>query len=175
MNDIFDFINAFRNGTFGSVLVADTEPTMRKTNNPYVGRVRKVCRLSNIAIGYSYETYVNARRLRENLSADFKACPLQWGEWKKNYENVVLTHKGEDYLRVTMLPNTNVEVTYMVDGRVATESEINEIKSFLSKSSSSRQGLTNEVIVRAYKVSNIVSLTQGEKRYEKPFAYATES
>ena len=175
MNSIFDFVDNIHKGTFGMVLVASTEPKMRKTNNPFYGRVRKVSKVVNSALGYSYETYVNARLERKSLAGDFKAMPLPWGQWVNGYENEVIENKGKLYIRVTILPNTIAKPTYYVDGRLATEDEMAVIRTFLQEPSfSDRQadkGLTDleeQVMVRAYALDNIISISQGENIYERP-------
>lgn len=178
-NDIFSLVDSLHKGTFGMVFETSTEPKMRKTNNPFYGRVRKVSRVVNSALGYDYETYVNARLERADLPSEFKASPLPWGEWVEGYEGIVISHKGKTYLRMTILPNTTAKPTYMVDGRVATDEELAVIKTFLQEPSYSNKqaacGLVEQsaqVSVRAYAVENIISIKQGEVEYERPVNFA---
>ena len=55
LENIREFVKGINKGTFGITLVAMTEPSgMRKTNNPYVGRVKKISYTTNVALGYDY-------------------------------------------------------------------------------------------------------------------------
>lgn len=179
MNDIFEFVDSIHKGTFGMVFETSTEPSMRKTNNPFWGRVRKLSHTVNCALGYDYETYVNARLERADLPAEFHASPLPWGQWVEGYEGILISHKGKLYLRMTILPNTSAKPTYTLDGRVVTDEEMEQIRPFLNGSSYSDKqascGLVEQsaqVSVRAYAVEHILSISQGAKVYTKPFAYA---
>lgn len=141
-------------------IVTLTEPTMRKTNNPFFGRVQKVCR-QVCQIDYDYESAVNRRLKGEGKEPIFNAKSLQWGEWV--IPNKVISHKGESYIRVYTTDN-KVDVLYLLDGRVASAEETREILSFCpQKKESARQsevGLTeHQVQPRTYKVGSIISLS----------------
>lgn len=60
----------------------------------------------------------------ENISGvESKHQGLPWGEWK--VDGLVITHKGEDYLRVYTSPNP-AKVRWFVDGREMTSEEVME-------------------------------------------------
>lgn len=161
-----------QNGTFGVVINTETEPRMRKTNNPYFGRVRKITRMTNVAIGYNYENVVNARLGREGKENDFQAEKPNGKHWVC-FPNILASDKDESqlYLRTTMRKNTESKSVYTLDGQVVTDTALlAEIKSFIYTSSKpTNQGLNegNEVIVRDFKLENVVSLTQGAKEWHK--------
>lgn len=161
-----------QNGTFGVVINTETEPRMRKTNNPYFGRVRKVTRMTNVAIGYGYENSVNARLEREGKDADFQAEKPNGKHWIC-YPNILASDKDESqlYLRTTMRKNTIPKSVYTLDGQVVTDpTTLAEIKSFIySSAKPTNQGLNegDEVIVRDYKLENVISITQGAKEWHK--------
>ena len=48
---------------------------------------------------------------------------LSWGQWKKGFENLLLEHKGNDYLRLYTSPNKS-KVRWMVDGVEMTKDEV---------------------------------------------------
>ena len=136
-----------------------TEPQMKKTANPYLGRVRKHTAYLGVDFDTTYTEEVNKRRLEEGKSADFAAQ-------KSNYEeiegNPYFVRKGEQtYLRMLLGKDCKTKTIWEVDGRAATEQEIEEIKGFLySKGNGSgRQGLDeSRVEMRVIKTENIVAV-----------------
>lgn len=175
VQSIVDFLNGLKKGVFGITLVAQTEPKMNKRGNQYFGRVTKVTRLTNVAIGYSYENTINNRLERAGIEGiDFQTEAPKGRHWVEGYENILLqSNKNSEqyYLRTTMRANTKAVVEYLVDNRPATEQEINEFKVFFPKQSSSLKqaeaGLedSEQVVVRDYKLESIQSLTLGNMNY----------
>lgn len=175
VQSIVDFVSGLKKGVFGITLVAHTEPKMNKTNNPYFGRVTKVTRLTNVAIGYSYENTINNRLERAGVeNTDFKSEAPKGRHWVEGYENILLQSNKDSeqyYIRTTMRKNTKASVEYLVDNRPATEEEINAFKEFFPKSSTSTKqteaGLqdSEQVVVRDYKLESIQSLTLGNLNY----------
>ena len=172
MKNLREFVTSLTKGVFGIVIIAKTEPRMRKTNNPYFGRVQKVTRLANVAVGYNYENVVNNRLEQEGKGQlHFTAQKPNGKSWVKGYENLFLVADKDgttEYLRTTMRRNTKGTSMYLVDGRTATDAEVAEIKTFIQSSAKpTNQGLDDgdEVIVRDYKVENIVSIQLGEKMW----------
>ena len=172
MKNLREFVTSLTKGVFGVVIIAKTEPRMRKTNNPYFGRVQKVTRLANVAIGYNYENVVNNRLEQEGKGQlHFTAQKPNGKSWIKGYENLFLVADKDgttEYLRTTMRRNTKPTTMYLVDGKEATPSQEAEIKTFTETSAKPKnQGLNDgdEVIVRDYKVENIVSIQLGEKMW----------
>lgn len=153
MNKITDIL---RNGNAVDIEVA-TEPKMRKTGNPYMGRVKKHTGYIGVDFGASYTEEVNKRRMEEGKAADFQAK-------KSLYEDVneFFVRKGEQiYLRMLLKKGNAKRVIWEVDGRPATEAEVEEIKGFLQGGGSAKnQGLEsgNEVEIRVVKIENIVAV-----------------
>jgi hypothetical protein len=172
MKNLREFVTSLTKGVFGIVIIAKTEPRMRKTNNPYFGRVQKVTRLANVAIGYNYENVVNNRLAQEGKTQlHFTAQKPNGKSWVKGYENLFLVADKDgktEYLRTTMRKNTKPTTMYLVDGKTATDEEVAEIKTFIQSSyKPTNQGLDegDEVIVRDYKVENVVSIQLGDKMW----------
>lgn len=161
--------------SFGVCAITETDPTMRKTNNPYVGRVKKVTYYTNIAVGRVYENGVNNRLEKEGLAPDFETEKQKGRTWVDfPYFEVSDKDPNQHYLRLTLNKNTTTRVIYMVDGREATNVEVDEIKTFLSNSnkSSAKQsamGLADEDQVKTFavKTENVVSLWQGTHCYDR--------
>ena len=102
-----------------------TIPTMNKTGNPLFGRVQKVTTASKVLFNSRYVKYENGEPVPTDEQGREK---LKWGMWRV-YPKLI-DHKGKVYVRLYFLPNSNVKVSYLVDGRKATEDEIRIIKSF---------------------------------------------
>lgn len=136
-----------------------TEPQMKKSGNPYLGRVKKHTAYLGVDFGTTYAEEVNKRRLEEGKSADFVANKSPYEEIEGNPYFVC---KGEQtYLRVLLNKDCKTKTIWEIDERPATEQEIAEIKGFLySKGAGSgRQGLDeSKVEMRVIKTENIVAV-----------------
>lgn len=160
MNDKMERITNIIRAKGAVDIEISTEPSMRKTNNPYLGRVRKHSAYLGVMFGESYTAEVNRRREAEGKTADFKAK-------KSSYETVneFFVRKG-DQLYLQFMPSMekdhNPKAIYEVDGRPATEEEVKEIVGFFySKGDAAKsQGLErgNEVAFRITKIENIIAL-----------------
>lgn len=149
-------------------LVTYTEPKMRKTNNPYFGRVMKVSKCQ-YQFGYDYENAVNNRLKAQGLTPTFKTSERKWGEWV--VVNKVAVHKDELYLRFYTMENAKPTTAYLVDNRLATPEEVAEIKTFIPESApSNRQaesGLTeHQVQPREFKATSILKISVEGEVYE---------
>ena len=165
---VAEFANECGNGQFGVTMIAVTEPKMRKTNNALFGRVHKATYLSNVALGYDYENSVNNR------------CGGGFVAEKPNGKHfigkcILAADKNENqhYLRTTMRKNTISKSIYLVDGRIASDAEVEQIKSFLPPTYESKKqaevGLegAEQVIVRDYKLEGIICLTLGDRVFNR--------
>lgn len=131
--------------------IAETVPDMRKTGNPFIGKVKKVSHVNGL-INWIYSNAVNRQREREEKVPDFVPLRRSWGERLRGRPFVA--HKGRLYLEVKV--QKSIKHEYFIDGKPATEQEQEEIKSFLSKKEEgTRQQLDNPVILRDYKLENI--------------------
>lgn len=174
-NSVSEFTKNVSRGTFGISLITLTEPKMRKTNNPFYGRVHKASYMTNVALGYDYENSVNNRLDKKGLEADFQAEKPKGKSWCE-YPYILQADKDASvkYLRCTMRANTKAKSIYILDGKVVTDDNtLLEIKSFIQKSSTSKKqtesGLEDneQVIVRDYKLDGIIYLGQGNKSFNR--------
>lgn len=107
-------------------LVYAKEPTMRKRNNPYLGRVVKVTNCQ-VKLG-DYARSVNRHTDGETK---FVSKPLPWGTWKV-YDRII-TNKDMLYAAFKFHPSPNpTKVVYYLDGRLATKNEVEDIKTFIT-------------------------------------------
>jgi hypothetical protein len=174
-NSVVEFCNNVSRGTFGISMITLTEPKMRKTNNPYFGRVHKASYMTNVALGYDYENVINAKLERKGLANDFVAEKPKGKTWD-NYPFILQSDKDNSikYLRCTIRPNTISKSVYLLDGVIVKDDTIlTNIKNFISASSFSpkqaNSGLEEkeQVIVRDYKVEGVIALSQGEKEFSR--------
>lgn len=173
IQSVNEFCKQINKGTFGISLVAVTEPKMNKKGNPFFGRVKKATYITNVALGYTYENVVNNRLDRKGLESNFESEKPKGKSWLE-FPYLLVSDKDntQQYLRTTMRKNSKIDNIYLLDGKIVNNLDIiNQIKQWLPKPSTSAKqetfGLTEEeqVIVRDFKVENIVSLMQGEKNY----------
>lgn len=168
MATLFDILVNINAGSFVS-LVSVTEPKLLKRGNPLNGfKIEKITK-AVLQYGYSYENAVN-NRVAEG--EEFKADELPWGEWVDGFENKILIHKGELYVRLYEKKNDSRQVFYLINGELATDEQVAIIKQFTPKSNSKKQeevGLEYEEQVkpRSYKFSSIISLKCGENYYNR--------
>jgi hypothetical protein len=173
IQSVNEFCKNINKGTFGISLVAVTEPKMNKKGNPFFGRVKKATYITNVALGYTYENVVNNRLDRKGLESNFESEKPKGKSWLE-FPYLLVSDKDntQQYLRTTMRKNSKIDNIYLLDGKIVNDLDIiNQIKNWLPKSSTSAKqetfGLAEEeqVIIRDFKVENIVSLMQGEKKY----------
>jgi len=157
---------ASRRGATAVTFVAETEPAMLKTGNPYVGRTKKVARVNGM-VGWDYERSVNLQRCREEQPLDdagevayFESAPRQWGRRIKG--SPFVEHNGKLYLEVRV--NRSLGHEYRVDGQTVDPKKINK---FLPKrKEGKRQKVTKPVICRDYDVTNLKAIAVGGEHYE---------
>ena len=160
--ELVEMLKDYKGATFVNVVTA-TEPKMRKTNNPYFGSVRKLT-TQTVMLGADYEKAVNKRLEKEGKDADFTkeatyCTPIGSSNAIKQHPN------GQIYLYCSFLTNNKPKSRYVFEGR---EIEKSLLEPFLSaKSVSVKQGLTeeNEVIVRNFKIENVVEITLSGTTY----------
>jgi hypothetical protein len=146
-------------------IITNTEPRMRKTNNPYAGLVTKRCRM-NITVGFIYTNSVNKARGKEGNDQPFVASERKWGQ--KVPGTPFVMHNGAMYVEAK--PNAGkpqVEYFHKVSGEVILKETLSQ---WLQEPSSNaeHQGVSeeNEVIVRTYSINNITDLIYGGKHYK---------
>jgi len=134
--------------------VTETVPTMRKTNNPYYGRVTKRATINGL-INFNYENSVNNQRLREEKVADFKALARTWGAHVG--DTPLINKDGTLYVNVKV--QSVKDVVYLLDGKPVSGNLVEAIKDFCPSKGGTRQDVDKEVVVRTYKLDSIVRAT----------------
>lgn len=172
---------------FAAIMTAQTS-TLAAMNTTTAIKVNKKSRISGIKfedgfkgevfkaativanVGISYENTVNNRLVREEKENNFSAEALPWGQFW-NDSKVIVEHKGELYLRY--YPEMNAAAKHdkstliYADGTPLTSEEVALLAEYTAApSTSSRQGLDNEVKVRTIKIANINSFKTNGTTYE---------
>lgn len=143
----------------GSLIVTletETVPAMNKTDNPYVGTVKRSA--VNGVINWGYELAVNRQRLREGMEADFSAYPRKWGQRIKG--TPLVEHRGQYYLEVKV---QKANCTYYIG---TTEVSHADIAPWLRPASPHRQGVSKEIILRDYSLENIKAVVYAGETYQ---------
>lgn len=154
-----------------------TQVQMVKRGNPYKDTPILKYAIRNCKFGGNYENAVNNHIERVGGARDFKADSLPWGKWKV-FGRTIDNH-GTIHGRFQTLPNAVIKSVYIIDGRVATESEVEIIKRFEKKHNSTKQdnaGLHGKEQVSVYspKLENILKVVWGENEWvSEDYASAT--
>ncbi len=165
MANIIEQVSKMNKGTFGVEIFTETEPVMRKTNNPFIGRVKKLTHYVNAILGVDYQNAVNNRLTRNGNEANYQS---EAPKGKKHYNAFFYQSlDGETfYLKIGMYKNTTCKSTYTIDGHEATQSEIEALKPFLQSKSANVQkqqeaGLNEaeQYHIVAPKASNVLKIT----------------
>lgn len=179
-SEIANTINALcstqHNGQFGAVVITATEPRMNKRGNPYIGRVVKITRYTNVAVGVSYTRTIEARASRLGINESYDTAPNKCGGYIDPKMPYCRQHPttGQTYFEFLFRRNTKPIPMWLIDGRKATLEEIASIESFLPKSTTPTKqidfGLSEDdvVVIRQPKCDNILSINFGNGcKYER--------
>lgn len=148
-------LHELSDSTFVS-LKAVVKPDMRKTGNPYHGKVLKVV-IATGCLNFRYSRVVNRQKKRESLPENFKAKERQWGE--KLPHCPLVKHVGGD-------GQTRYYLDIKVQGRVEQYRDIetgqmiarDRIAPWLRNQTTHRQGVRYPIIQRDFRITNIVEL-----------------
>lgn len=145
-------------------LLTETDPQMRKTNNPHVG-VKKVTEI-NVTISHRYENCVNNQREREGGERDFEAKPRKWGVHYQG-SRAIIEHKGQFYLSAMPNPSGHPKVRYVKDGaEVAKELLSAFLPASKTEETADAQGVERAVIHRDYAFSSIRKITMDGQTFD---------
>jgi hypothetical protein len=149
-------------------IVSRTEPAMRKTDNPFIGKLFKVSTLSG-TINWQYGHEVNRQREREGGFAivdgspvvaaveEFKAHERKWGTRIEN--SPFVEHKGQHYLEMKVSESNGHEYRDE-NNELVTGDTLEHAKTFFSKrSESSRQKVENKIVLRDYRLDRVTAIT----------------
>jgi len=153
-----NFILSLKKGLFGNKVVTITTPKMNKRNNPFIlngDNVQKITYYNNIGLGISYENTMNNRKERNGEERNFEAEKPFGMSWEA-FPFILKSDKdpSQKYLRMQFYANTTCKSVYLINGHLATPSEVETIKKFIPKKSES------EIKVLSVKLQNVVKIKQ---------------
>jgi len=145
-----------------------TVPDMKKTNNPFWGKVRKLQDMQACVGSWQYSKAVNARRKKEwenDLLSDdstpkpekFVPAKRQWGERVANTPYV--EHNGQLYVELSVIKC--LRQVYLDENGNELSKELLAPFFKNNEKEGARQDLDKPVIVRDVKIDNVVSITYG--------------
>jgi len=149
-------------------IVSRTLPAMRKTDNPFIGKLFKVSTVSG-KINWQYGHEVNRQRQREGgfdivdgqpvvASVDtFKSHPRKWGQRIEN--SPFVEHKGQHYLELKVSEAHGHEYRDENNEPVTGDSLAHAKTFFPKRSESSRQKVENKIVLRDYRLDRVTALT----------------
>lgn len=156
VEQVVETVKNIKCNTFVSV-ASVTEPRMRKTNNPYFGKVTKRSRIAG-AIGFDYEQVIINQGLREGNDIDFnfRAQAHKWAVPTDSL-NIVTNKQGTKlYLRIKVQANPE-KPEYFFDGEPIEKSEIEQFL-YQSKKPQTQDVLEKEVVIRMIDFNNITNI-----------------
>jgi hypothetical protein len=164
---LLEMMFALRGTTFVS-FVSVTVPDLRRSDNdanpnPFIGNIVKVSGVK-ATLNFFYENSVNNQRAREDMPMDFEAMPRKWGTRLFTADNrltPLVEHKGQFYLEVKVEESLGHHYETLDGHQIPTE----QVERFLKPSYPSRQGVRKTVILRDYKLQNIIGLTYKGQDY----------
>lgn len=171
MKKIIEILSGVKGCQFANLQYVTDGGIPKKVIN---GNVTKLV-TTQCQLNYSYENAVNNRLEKQGCERTFKALSLPWGQWVEGFENKLISHKDNLYLRYYDVANAKTTSVWFVDGRLATQDELFKIAEYIvsksKKNTSNRQaevGLTeNQVSPKVVKLSGIVKLTVNGCEYRK--------
>lgn len=130
----------------------ETEPKMRKTNNPHFGNVTKRTTM-NVTMNFIYANSVNSQRTKEGNDEVFVPKARKWGE--KIPGTCFVMHNGMMYMEVKA-NGAPQSVEYFLNDTGANIDK-SEIAFYLQESNSNaeHQGVEKEIILRDIKIMNV--------------------
>jgi len=92
-------------------LTAEIDPDLKKTNNPYYGRIKKVITI-NCSLGMDYEASVNRQRERENKETDFIVEHHRWADF---VENALVENRNTGEFALRVIEHKRISEQYYLD------------------------------------------------------------
>lgn len=164
-----------RKGAQIVTLITETIPPMNKTNNPYYDSDKGAFRVTkrswvNGIINWNYSNSVTNQRLREgHAEPEFIAQPRKWGE--RIAGSPLVRHKDMLYLELKVERSVEQPLFYL-DGELLDETSekdkmiLADIQRWIKPSrQAATQETDKEIILRDYKLDNILSIRCGGEDY----------
>jgi len=149
-----------RKGNFFATLVALTAEKNLVKDCPF-GSLNKVsCFQANL--GFHYTNSLDNQAAREGKTVEFDVKPRRWGS--RIDKTCLVEHKGQYYIEAK--PEKSFSVKWIAEnGRILSKDEVEPY--FKTRSESATQeSLDKKVILRDYKVENVMEITMDNETYQ---------
>lgn len=156
-SDFAKLVNETNGATFVT-FISKTKPIRRKGSDLF-DRVEKISRV-NGQLNFDYEEAVNNKREKEGSTRDFQSSSRKWGTKLPNKS--IVENNGKMYLHVRILKSLE-EPTYLLDGKQV-DKTIVESELPKKTSSATKQGVSQEVVVRDFDLKNIVEVSFNKRQ-----------
>lgn len=152
-SELRNVIESIRGVSFASIHSV-TRLDMRKTGNPFAGKILKVSKILAIVGNWSYENSLINQAKRENVETEFEIKPRKWG-FRLNDSGIV-EHNGKLYLECKVEKSISSRIVFD-DGRFIPNKDIEIIRSFIPirKESSTQEPIEKKIILRDYAFDSI--------------------
>lgn len=146
-------IESIRGVSFASIHSV-TWLDMRKTGNPFAGRVLKVSKFLAIVGNWNYAKSLENQAIRENVETEFEIKPRKWGF--RLSDSGIVEHKGKLYLECKIEKSFGSRIVFD-NGQYISNRDIETIRSFMPirKESSTQDAIEKKVILRDYAFDSI--------------------
>lgn len=145
------------------------EAKMNKKGNPFFAKegrsfvaVNEVTKRTKVTydFGGDYETRVNEALVADGSNGTFNASGLPWGEWAE-YGKII--RNGEKlYIRVYINRDNKAETTFYVDGKQATDEQVNTIKEFTPEKKEKAKQANEGLVAEKQVIPNVVDFDKIE-------------
>ena len=190
INSILATISVINNGTIGTIVEMTTTPNWASVSakkNPYLHRVVKHTRITNVGLGICYTNVVESHAERNGVDTNnepYIPAEPKGMHYPTDNEGNIITRKylisnsnpNQYYLNLVYRGNENTTSTFYLDGVEVTDSAVlADIKAHIKVSAPSTKqtnyGVADEdiVIVNRPKFENIVCIKQGNKVYSRGY------
>lgn len=146
-------IESIRGVSFASIQSV-TRLDMRKTGNPFAGRVLKVSKFLAIVGNWSYKNSLINQANREEIETEFEIKPRKWGH--RLSDSGIVLHNGKLYLECKIEKSLSSRIVFD-NGQYIPQSDIEIIRSFIPirKESSTQDAIEKKIILRDYAFDSI--------------------
>ena len=154
-NQIIEILKGVKGATFATMTI-ETVPNLRKTDNPYIGRIKKIAS-HNVCLNFDYQNSVNRQLVREHKANDFKA-ESTWGE----HVTRCIVKKEDKYYIQAKLEKT-LDSCFVVNGEII---ERGLVKPFeYVRPTTTKQNVEKQVRIIKPKLDNMKELILNKTRY----------
>lgn len=123
-NNVMNAVKRSNNGSFRSMEWESEVPVKSALKGQHTVTKRTK---AQVRFGVSYDHMASVQNKRISGELPGMNQGLRWGQWKDGYENLVIEHKGNHYLRCSLFPGARSNTQYLLDGQPVSKDELKDI------------------------------------------------